>query len=63
MFDSQTNSKPSASGFEFERRQSGVREHPTRRRSRCGECEGYEASADEIKHKRAQGECLGIRSR
>ena len=45
-------------GSARKRRRDGVREL-----SPEGGSEGYEVRADEVKLKRAQGECLGIRSR
>ena len=55
--------KAQRSGFEFERRSNGAREQSIRRgnlRMVCGNCS---ICFDEIKLERAQGECLGIRSR
>ena len=46
------------SDFKLERRRDGASELSPR-----GGSERYEVRADEVKLKRAQGECLGIRSR
>ena len=53
----QTRAK-SGKGFARERRRDGVSEL-----SRLRGSEGYEVRVDEVKLERAQGECLGIRSR
>ncbi len=59
----QTNLKPSASGFKFERRSSGASELSAVSDKETDGSEGSGACDDEIKLERAQGECLGIRSR
>ena len=58
-----TNQKPSVSGFWFERRNDEARERITQGVSQAGFAEFASSISTKVKLKRAQGECLGIRSR
>ena len=58
-----TNQKPSASGFWFERRNDEARERITQGVSQAGFAEFASSISTKVKLIRAQGECLGIRSR
>ena len=58
-----TKSKPSDSGFDFERRSKGACEVFTQSVSYAGKRNKADFATTKVKLKRAQGECLGIRSR